>query len=60
MNQFSFKWYKKYIKVLQNIISNIQTSLKNKEHQSKFAYNTFLMIVLLNHPNLIKIFEFLF
>ena len=43
MNQFILLADKKYLNVLQIIISNIQTCLKNKEHQTKFTYYSFLV-----------------
>ena len=42
MNQFTILAEKKYTNVLRIIISNIQTFLKNKEHQTKFTYYSFL------------------
>ena len=42
MNQFIILAEKKNMNVLQIIISNIQTCLKNKEHQTKFTYYSFL------------------
>ena len=43
MNQFIILGDKKFMGVLQIIISNIQTCLKNKEHQTKFTYYSFLI-----------------
>ena len=43
MNQFITIGDKKYMNVLQIIISNIQNCLKNKEHQTKFTYYSFLI-----------------
>ena len=43
MNQFILIGDKKYLNVLQDIITNMQTCLKNREHQTKFTYYTFLI-----------------
>ena len=43
MSQFILIADKKYMNVLQDIISNIQTCLKNREHQTKFTYYSFLI-----------------
>ena len=43
MNQFIIIADKKYMNVLQIIISNIQNCLKSKEHQTKFTYYSFLV-----------------
>ena len=43
MNQYVLIGDKKYMNVLQIIISNIQTCLKNKEHKTKYTYYSFLI-----------------
>jgi hypothetical protein len=43
MNQFILLGDKKYMNVLNIIITNIQPSIKTKEHQTKFTYYSFLI-----------------
>jgi hypothetical protein len=43
MNQFILLGNKKYTNVLNIIITNIQPCIKNKEHQTKFTYYSFLI-----------------
>ena len=43
MNQFVLLGNKKYMNVLNIIITNIQPCIKTKEHQTKFTYYSFLI-----------------